>query len=332
MNAPLLQVMNLKKYFPIKSGVFSRVCGYVYAVDDVSFSIEKGKALGIVGESGCGKTTVARTILRLVEPTAGKIIFNGKDISEIEGEELRKMRSKMQIIFQDPYSSLDPRMITRDIIIEPLKTHTKMSKEESRRVGLELLQTVGLSEEHLRRYPHEFSGGQQQRISIARSLSLNPELLILDEPTSALDVSVQAQILNLLKSLQTQFNLTYLFISHDLSVIRHLCDHIAIMYLGKIVENADEKRFFESPKHPYTQALLAAIPKSNPDINKERKLLSGELGSPINPPAGCRFHPRCPYVMEICRKDEPQLKDIAGDHYIACHLYDDEKNWKQKIE
>jgi oligopeptide/dipeptide ABC transporter ATP-binding protein len=318
----ILEVERLKKYFPIKSGVFSRIQDYVKAVDDVSFSIKKGKALGIVGESGCGKSTLARTILRLVEPTEGIVRFKGENLFHVQGEKLRRMRNKMQIIFQDPYSSLDPRMITREILVEPLETHTEMSKKELRERALELLQTVGMNEDHLRRYPHEFSGGQQQRINIARALSLNPDLLVLDEPTSALDVSVQAQILNLLKSLQREYTLTYLFISHDLSVIRHICDHIAIMYVGKIVENTDERSFFESPKHPYTEALLDAIPKSRPDIEKKQKLLKGEPPDAVHPPPGCRFHPRCPHVMAICKKEEPQLVEVEKDHYVACHLYD----------
>ena len=323
MSQSTLKVENLKKYFPIKSGVFSRVQAYVKAVDGVSFSIPTGKALGVVGESGCGKTTLARTVLRLIEPTSGKIFFKGEDITQIAGEQLRHMRSKMQIIFQDPYSALDPRMITREIIMEPLKTHYSLSKEELQERALELLLTVGLNEDHLRRYPHEFSGGQQQRISIARALTLNPDLLILDEPSSALDVSVQAQILNLLKDLQNQYNLTYLFISHDLSVIRHVCDQIAVMYLGKLVETSTEHSFFESPKHPYTRSLLAAIPKSHPRIVKKQQLLSGEIPSPINPPSGCRFHPRCPHVMDKCKQEEPLLKPMNKDHYTACYLYQD---------
>lgn len=323
MSQSTLKVENLKKYFPIKSGVFSRVQAYVKAVDGVSFSIPTGKALGVVGESGCGKTTLARTILRLIEPTSGKIFFKGEDITQIAGEQLRHMRSKMQIIFQDPYSALDPRMITREIIMEPLKTHYNLSKEELQERTLELLLTVGLNEDHLRRYPHEFSGGQQQRISIARALTLNPDLLILDEPSSALDVSVQAQILNLLKDLQNQYNLTYLFISHDLSVIRHVCDQIAVMYLGKLVETSSEHSFFESPIHPYTRSLLAAIPKSHPRIEKKQQLLSGEIPSSINPPSGCRFHPRCPHVMDKCKLEEPLLKPMNKDHYAACYLSHD---------
>lgn len=326
MSQPILKVANLKKYFPIKSGVFSRVRGYVKAVDDVSFSIPAGKTLGVVGESGCGKSTLARTILRLFEPTSGEIWFKGTDITQLKGEQLRKIRNTMQIIFQDPYSALDPRLITRELILEPVKTHFNLNKDELRTRAVELLQTVGLNEDHLRRYPHEFSGGQQQRISIARALSLNPDLLILDEPTSALDVSVQAQILNLLKHLQRQYNLTYLFISHDLSVIRHICDQIAVMYVGKFVEITNEQNFFESPLHPYTKALRAAIPKSHPEIKKKQKLLAGEIPSLLDPPSGCRFHPRCTYAMKKCKKAEPLLQMIDEDHYVACFYYNNNKS------
>jgi len=321
MIEPILKVENLKKYFPIRRGFFLRKIDYVKAVDDVSFFVNRGKTLGIVGESGCGKSTLGRTVLRLIEPTDGRIFLKGRNITELEGEELRKIREEMQIIFQETYSSLDPRMVARDLVAESLETHTTMNKTEVREKTLELFQTVGLNEDHLRRYPHEFSGGQQQRISIARALSLNPELLFLDEPTSALDVSVQAQILNLLKSLQREYKVTYVFISHNLSVVKYICDRVAVMYVGKIVEITSKKELFENSKHPYTKALLAAIPKQHPDIEKERKLLTGEPPSAIKPPSGCRFHPRCPYAMDICKKEEPQLKEVDKDHYVACHLY-----------
>ncbi|ACK42443.1 MULTISPECIES: ABC transporter ATP-binding protein [Dictyoglomus] len=321
----IIEVKNLKKYFPIKRGiVLSKHVGDVKAVDDVSFYIRKGETLGLVGESGCGKSTVARTIIRLLEPTDGQIIFDGIDITKLPSRDLRKIRKDMQIIFQDPYSSLNPRMTVSEIIGEPLKVHgiVKNSKEKERRVQ-ELLDLVGLAPYHATRYPHEFSGGQRQRIGIARALALNPKFIVADEPTSALDVSIRSQIINLMQDLQKEFKLTYLFISHDLAVIRHICDRIAVMYLGKIVEIANNDDLYNSPLHPYTQALLSAIPIPDPEMAKKRKkiVLTGDVPSPVNPPLGCRFHPRCPNVMDICSKEEPKLKEIKPGHFVACHLY-----------
>ncbi|MGB9767805.1 ABC transporter ATP-binding protein [Dictyoglomus turgidum] len=321
----IIEVKNLKKYFPIKRGiVLSKHVGDVKAVDDVSFYIRKGETLGLVGESGCGKSTVARTIIRLLEPTDGQIIFDGIDITKLPSRDLRKIRKDMQIIFQDPYSSLNPRMTVSEIIGEPLKVHgiVKNSKEKERRVQ-ELLDLVGLAPYHATRYPHEFSGGQRQRIGIARALALNPKFIVADEPTSALDVSIRSQIINLMQDLQKEFKLTYLFISHDLAVIRHICDRIAVMYLGKIVEIANNDDLYNSPLHPYTQALLSAIPIPDPEMAEKRKkiVLTGDVPSPVNPPLGCRFHPRCPNVMDICSKEEPKLKEIKPGHFVACHLY-----------
>jgi oligopeptide transport system ATP-binding protein len=321
----ILEVKNLKKYFPIKRGiVFSKHVGDVKAVDGVSFYIRKGETLGLVGESGCGKSTVARTIIRLLDPTDGEIIFDGVDISKLPYSSLRRIRRDMQIIFQDPYSSLNPRMTVSEIIGEPLQVHkiVSSSKEREKRVQ-ELLELVGLAPYHATRYPHEFSGGQRQRIGIARALALNPKFIVADEPTSALDVSIRSQIINLLQDLQKEFKLTYLFISHDLAVIRHICDRIAVMYLGKIVELSENEDLYTSPLHPYTQALLSAIPIPDPELAEKRKkiVLTGDVPSPVNPPSGCRFHPRCPSAMDICSKIEPELKEIKPNHFVACHLY-----------
>ncbi len=319
----ILRVDNLVKYFPIDKGIiFSRIVGYVRAVDGISFSIERGETLGLVGESGSGKSTTGLLVIGLINPTRGNIIFKGKKLSDLTGEELKLFRQKAQIVFQDPFSSLNPRMIVKDIVGRPLKVHklVKSDKEMEEKV-LKLLEEVGLKEEHLSRYPHEFSGGQRQRIAIARALICNPEFIVLDEPTSALDVSVQAQILNLLKKLQIDRKLSYLFISHDLSVIRHMSHKVAVMYLGKIVEYAPKKVLFEKPLHPYTQALLRSIPK--PAITKEsieEKIIKGDVPSPINPPPGCRFHTRCPFAKEICTKEEPDLKKVDENHLVACHL------------
>ncbi|ABN69454.1 oligopeptide/dipeptide ABC transporter, ATPase subunit [Staphylothermus marinus F1] len=320
MGDPLLKVVDLKKYFPVKGIFFTK--GYVKAVDGVSFEIERGKTMGLVGESGCGKTTVGRLVLRLLKPTSGKVFFEGKDIFKLKGKELREFRKKAQMVFQDPYSSLNPRMTVFDIIYEPVKVY-KLKVSDPEKFVVNLLYQVGLNESHLYRYPHEFSGGQRQRIAIARILALNPEFIVLDEPTSALDVSVQAQILNLLKELQRKYNLTYLFISHDLGVVRYMSDWIAVMYLGQIVEYGPAEEVFEKPLHPYTKALFSAIPIPDPEITRKREKLKvpGEPPSPINPPPGCRFHPRCPFKMDICEKTEPELIEYEKDHFVKCYLY-----------
>ena len=323
MEKALLEVLNLKKYYPIRSGIFGRIVGYVKAVDGVSFMIGYGKVLGLVGESGCGKTTVAKCILRLVEPTAGSILFEGKDLVKIKGKELKKQRKYIQAVFQNPFLSLNPRLKVKSIIAEPLTTHMKLTRVEVMERVKKLLELVGLPTTIANRYPHELSGGQAQRVAIARAIALNPKLVILDEPTSALDVSVQAQILNLLAELKDKLNLSYLIISHDLSVVRYISDDVAVMYLGKIVEISETEELFENPTHPYTQALLSAVPEPDPEMKKLRKriILQGEPPSPINPPPGCRFHPRCPYVMDICRKEEPPIIEIKPRHKVWCWLH-----------
>ena len=318
----ILEVRNLVKHFPITKGfIFQRQVGAVKAVDGVTFSIRRGETLGLVGESGCGKTTTGRVILRLMEPTSGEALFEGRNIFKLSKEELRKMRRDMQIIFQDPYSSLNPRMTVGDIIGEPLEIHNlARGKEKLRRVQ-ELLEVVGLSPYHVNRYPHEFSGGQRQRIGIARALAVNPKLIICDEPVSALDVSIQAQVLNLLQELQKEFGLTYLFIAHDLSVVKHISDRIAVMYLGKIAEIARADEMFENPQHPYTEALLSAVPIPDPGMRRERIILPGDVPSPVNPPQGCRFHTRCLYARESCRVNEQVLIDYWGNgHEVACEV------------
>jgi len=307
-----VESQNLKKYFHTDSGV-------VRAVDDVSFGIEPGETVGLVGESGCGKSTIGRTILKLVEPSGGKLFFEGRDIFELDRADRRALRREMGIVFQNPYSSLNPRMKVFQIVGEPLKTHTKINGARLRRKVLELLAQVGLKPEQLNRFPHQFSGGQRQRIAIARSLALDPKFLILDEPTSALDVSVQAQVLNLIRKLQRSKNLTYLFITHDLLVVKYIADRILVMYLGKLVESGPVEPVFERPLHPYTQALLSAIPKADPSVRQKRLLLEGEVPSPINPPTGCRFNSRCPKVVSICREKEPELRRM-GQRQVACHL------------
>jgi oligopeptide transport system ATP-binding protein len=307
-----VESQHLKKYFHTDSGV-------VRAVDDVSFGIEPGETVGLVGESGCGKSTIGRTILKLVDPSGGKLFFEGRDIFEIDRSERRALRREMGIVFQNPYSSLNPRMKVLQIVGEPLKTHAKINGARLRRKVLELLAQVGLKPEQLNRFPHQFSGGQRQRIAIARSLALDPKFLIFDEPTSALDVSVQAQVLNLIRKLQRSKNLTYLFITHDLLVVKYIADRILVMYLGKLVEAGPVEAVFEQPLHPYTQALLAAIPKADPSVRQKRLLLEGEIPSPINPPSGCRFHSRCPKVVPICREKEPELRRL-GQRQVACHL------------
>lgn len=325
MQEPILEVKNLKKYFPIKKGLLLREVGQVKAVDDVSFSVRRGETLGLVGESGCGKSTLGRAIIRLYEPTAGEVQFKSKNFLSLKGPELRKIRRDMQMIFQDPAASLDPRMTVAQILAQPFSIHGMLDSSEREAKVRQLLETVGLRASHANRYPHEFSGGQKQRICIARALALEPSLIICDEPVSALDVSIQAQILNLMKDLQEKFNLTYVFISHDLSVIEHLCDRIAVMYLGKIVEVATREELFRNPQHPYTQALIAAIPRIGQGKKQMKKSLGGEVPSPINPPSGCTFHPRCPHKMDICSQKLPTLKNYsphAEPHNTACWLYE----------
>ena len=330
----LLEVKHLKKFFPVRKGVLRRVVAQVKAVDDVDMYIKEGETLGLVGESGCGKTTAGRTILRLIEPTGGEILFRSKKLAAA-GEEyrivniatasrraLKALRRDMQIIFQDPYSSLNPRMTVGSIVGEPLLVHgiSRGSEREDR--VRELLGAVGLKPDHMKRYPHEFSGGQRQRIGIARALALDPQLIVADEPVSALDVSIQAQVLNLLEDLQGEFGLTYLFIAHDLSVVRHISDRVAVMYLGKIVELVETEQLFTNPRHPYTEALMSAVPVPDPDYKVERILLEGDVPSPVNPPSGCYFHPRCRYAKEICSQEPPLYRDLGGEHFVTCHFAD----------
>lgn len=319
----LLRVENLVKYFPISRGIiYQRTIGNVHAVDDVSFEIMRGETLGLVGESGCGKSTAGRTILQLYRPTSGHVYFEGHDLSVIKGEQLRKTRCRMQMIFQDPYACLNPRMTVEEIVAEPLLTHNIIRKKDTRDRVRELLQLVGLSEQLMDRYPHEFSGGQRQRVGVARALSLQPALVVCDEPISALDVSIQAQVVNLLEDLQDQMGLTYLFIAHDLSMVRHISDRVAVMYLGVIVELADRNDLYDSPLHPYTKALLSAVPIPDPVVEEKRSrtILEGDVASPINPPPGCRFNTRCPIAQDECKRSRPVFREMAPGHWVACHF------------
>lgn len=321
----LLELKDVKKYFPIRSGIFQKKIGDVKAVDGISFSLKRGETLGIVGESGCGKSTAGRTMIRLYKPTAGQIFYKGRDISSLSEEALRKrVRKNIQMVFQDPFASLNPRKTLRSIIKEPFNTHHMYNFKERNEKAEELLAKVGLHPSFANRYPHEFSGGQRQRIGIARALALNPELIIADEPVSALDVSIQAQVINLMEELQEEFNLTYLFISHDLSVVRHISDRVGVMYLGKMMELTDKHELYDNPLHPYTQALLSAVPvtRKKGGTKRERIVLKGELPSPANPPKGCVFHTRCPAAKAICAEVEPAFKEVKTNHFVACHLYE----------
>lgn len=320
MAEALIEIQNLKKYFPITGGVFKRVVGNVRAVDDVSFQINKGESFGLVGESGCGKSTIGRTILRLLDKTDGKVVFKGEDIHSLDKTKLRSLRPKMQIVFQDPFSSLNPRIKVGEAIGEALIDHGLCSRSEVKDRVIETLKICGLAAYHYDRYPHEFSGGQRQRIGIARALIMNPDFIVADEPVSALDVSIQAQIINLLTDLQQEKQLTYLFISHDLSVVEHLCDRIGVMYLGSMVEMASKEEMFRNPLHPYTKALLSAVPIPDPTLRRERIVLKGDIPSPANPPSGCKFHTRCPLATDICKQQVPEYRDVGSQHFVACHL------------
>ena len=320
MNDRLLEVRGLKKYFPIKGGFFSKTVANVHAVDGIDFFIKKGETLGLVGESGCGKSTTGRLILKLIKPTAGQILFNGQDISAFDRRRMKALRRDMQLIFQDPYASLNPRMSVGDIVSEALKIHGTALGAEIEDRTVSLLEKVGLHPEHLRRYPHEFSGGQRQRIGIARALALNPHLIIADEPVSALDVSIQAQVINLLQDLKQEFQLSYLIIAHDLSVVEYMSDRVCVMYLGKIVEMASGADLYHHPKHPYTEALLSAVPIPDPRLEKKRQILEGDVPSPVNPPAGCHFHTRCIYCQDECSRLEPAFVDTGDEHFVACPI------------
>ncbi len=322
----LLRVENVKKYYPIRGGLLQTVKAQVKAVDDVSFTVKRGETLGLVGESGCGKTTIGRTILRLIPATSGKALFEGQNIFDKNAAEMKALRKDMQIIFQDPYSSLDPRMPIGESVGEGLLVHGMRDGRKRNAMVIDMLRRVGLEEYHARRYPHEFSGGQRQRIGIARALALNPKFIVCDEPVSALDVSIQSQVLNLLKDLQKEFGLTYLFIAHNLSVVEHISDRVGVMYLGKLVELTTRDMVFADPLHPYTKALLSAIPIPDPTVRRERMILEGDVPSPVNPPKGCRFHTRCPFAIDKCREIEPVFKELKPNHFVACHVADDEIN------
>ena len=317
---PLLEVRELRKIFPVSQGILGKKVGQVRAVDGISFDLAAGETLGLVGESGCGKTTVGRSILHLIRPTSGRVVFEGMDLTGLDKSGLRKLRSDIQIIFQDPFSSLNPRQSVGQIVAEPLHNHASLPGREIKDKVAFLLEKVGLRAEAMQRYPHEFSGGQRQRIGIARALALNPKLIVCDEPVSALDVSIQAQVINLLIDLQEELGLSYLFIAHDLSVVEHISDRVAVMYLGKIMELARDVELYQNPRHPYTKALLSAVPVPDPELKKERILLKGDVPSPLNPPSGCLFHTRCPLKMEICAQEEPALIDLGSGHLAACHL------------
>jgi oligopeptide/dipeptide ABC transporter ATP-binding protein len=317
----LLEVQDLQVHFPVKKGLLSRTVGYVHAVDGINFSLDEGETLGIVGESGCGKTTTGMAVLRLEEPTGGKVWYEGEAMDEMDAQQMRALRKKVQIIFQDPYSSLNPRMTVKNILSAPMKIHGMYNDKDRAEAVANLLEKVGLTPEQANRFPHEFSGGQRQRIGIARALALNSKLIIGDEPVSALDVSIQAQIINLLIDLQQELNLSYLIIAHDLAVVEYLCDRIAVMYLGKFVELAGYRDLYGNPLHPYTQALLSAVPKADPRMERGRTVLQGDVPSPINPPKGCRFHPRCPDAMAECSQTVPELKEVTPGHMVACHLH-----------
>jgi oligopeptide/dipeptide ABC transporter ATP-binding protein len=314
----LLETKNLVKYFPVRAGLLQRVKDYVRAVDNVSFFVREGETLGMVGESGCGKTTVGRTMLRLIEPTSGSVVFDNQDVFKLKARELKAMRRNMQIIFQDPYASLDPRMPIGESVMEGLNIHGIGTRKERFEIMLDTLKKVGLEDYHARRYPHEFSGGQRQRIGIARALALRPKFIVCDEPVSALDVSIQSQVLNILKDLQQEFGLTYLFIAHNLSVVEHISKRVAVMYLGKMVELSDRDELFRNPLHPYTRALMSAIPIPDPLLKRDRLILKGDVPSPLNPPAGCRFHPRCPIAVDQCSQQEPEFREVGPDHWVAC--------------
>ncbi len=314
----LIEVKKLVKYFPVRAGLFQRVVGWVQAVDDVSFFVRNGETLGVVGESGCGKTTIGRTMLRLIEPTSGSVVFDGRDVLSLRGNELKAIRRDMQIIFQDPYASLDPRLPIGESVMEGLNIHRIGTPQERFDIMIETLKKVGLEDYHARRYPHEFSGGQRQRIGIARALALRPKFIVCDEPVSALDVSIQSQVLNILKDLQAEFGLTYMFIAHNLSVVEHISDRVAVMYLGKMVELTTRDELFKNPLHPYTRALMTSIPVADPHLKRDRLILKGDVPSPLNPPKGCRFHPRCPVAVEQCSRDEPVFRELGPDHWAAC--------------